>query len=137
MSFKDRFLEFAIPRTVGFLIGIPILLLAIMGDHLLGKDGICTFVRYVYLPFTAIVFGCLLRFAWLRRQRRLRGARWKQRIQQIADNIDPSFDDGMFVHFCEFTDEYELERTLDLLKQMPKGQRNVNEAYDKVLESDG
>lgn len=140
MSFKDRLLEFAGPRTVGYLIGIPILLLAIMGDYFVGEDGmrkVTTFLRYLYVPFTIIVLGCLLRFRWLRRKRKIRGAQWKKRIQQIADNIDQSFDNLDFDSFCEFTDESELEKTIEFLKQMPKGQRDVNEAYDRVLESDG
>lgn len=133
MSFKDRFLEKAWQRVLGLLIAIPLIAL---GDYFLGAEGLRKFMNnlsYVLLALMVPLFGYLF---WQRREihkARLKAAQWKQRILQIADNTDQPYDVFTFDDFCEFTDDSELERTIEFLEQMPKGHRNVNEAYAKVL----
>ena len=133
MNFKDRLLEFAWPRTVAFLIATPLMLL---GYYFLGGDGMHKLMDYLGYVFGALLiplFGYMFWQHWQICQGKQRAAQWKQRIQQIADSTDKPYDIYTFDEFCEFMDDSELERTLEFLEQMPKGQRNVNEAYAKVL----
>ena len=133
MSSKDRLLEYAKARTVVLMIVFPLIMLGYyfwVADDMHGDLNYLSYVFGVLLiPFLGLMF-------WLRRQRhksKLRGSQWKQRIEHIADSTDHPYDIFTFDEFCEFTDESELERTIEFLEQMPKGQRNVNEAYAKVL----
>lgn len=133
MSFKDRFLEKAWQRVLALLIVFPLI---VLGDYILGADGLHKFMNhlsYVLLALMVPLFGYLLWQRWEIHKNKLRTAQWKQRIQQIADSTDKPYDIFTFDDFCELTDESELERTIEFLEQMPKGQRHVNEAYAKVL----
>jgi hypothetical protein len=132
MSFKDRFLE----KAWQWVLALPIAILLIAVRHYIGDDGmqkIKPVLTYGGAALMLALFGYMFWLRWQRRQRKLRAAQWKQRIQQIADNTDQPYDIFTFDDFCEFTDDSELERTIEFLEQMPKGQRNVNEAYAKVL----
>lgn len=124
-------------QFLGLLIAI---LLIALGDYFLGADGLRKFMNnmsYVLLALMVPLFGYLL---WQRREihkAKLKTAQWKQRIQQIADSTAQPYDIYTFDDFCEFMDDSELERTIEFLEQMPQGQRNLNEAYTKVLAENG
>ncbi len=134
MSFKDRFRTKAWPKILFFLIVGP---LAALAYYFFGVEGATTFFALLGYGSVALVIFVLGHGFWQYWQVQVQAAQWKQRIQQIADCTDRPYEEYSFDEFCEITDDSELERTIDFLKQMPKGQRNVNEAYAKVLAEDG
>ena len=133
MSFKDRFSEKVKFQILGYLIVVP---LTALTYYFFGIEGATTFMALLAYGSVALLFLSLVCMFWPSEQIRdntVQAAQWKQRIQQIADNTDQPYDVYTFDEFCEFMDDSELERTIEFLEQMPKGQRNVNEAYAKVL----
>lgn len=101
-----------------------------------GIEGATTFMALLAYGSAALVILLLVHVCWHEwrtRQNKGQSTQWKQRIQQIADCTDRPYEDYSFDEFCEITDDSELERTITFLKQMPKGQRNLNEAYASVL----
>jgi hypothetical protein len=130
MSFKDRFHTKVWPKILCFLIVSPLTALAYC---FFGVEGATTFIALLAYGCVALVTYGMGRVLWLEWQTKAQTVQWKQRIQQISDCTDSPYEEYSFDDFCEFTDDLELERTIEFLKQMPKGQRNVNEAYAKVL----
>ena len=59
---------------------------------------------------------------------------FKLRIEQIADNTSSPYLGYSLDEFCEYTSDYELQKTIRMLRQMPKGKRILRVAYEKVLE---
>ena len=133
MSFKDRFPEKVRFQILIYLIVGPLFALAY---YFFGIVGVNSFVALLAYGGVTLVFLSLVYAFWPTRQMRenkVQAAQWKQQIQQIADCTDRPYEEYSLDEFCEITDDSELERTIEFLKQMPKGQRNVNEAYAKVL----
>jgi hypothetical protein len=132
MSFKDQFRE----KAWQMILALPLAILLIAVREYIGDDRMQKIEPVLTYVGAALMLALLGYMLWLCRQTRQikkRAAQWKQRILQIADNTDQPYDVFTFDDFCEFTDDSELERTIEFLEQMPKGQRNVNEAYSKVL----
>ncbi|MHB1081423.1 MAG: hypothetical protein ACYC67_18655 [Prosthecobacter sp.] len=130
MSYKDRFPEKVRFKILIYLIVGPLFALAY---YFFGIDGTNTLVGLLAHGGVSLVFLFLAYTLWQIRENKVQAARWKQRIQHIADCTDRPYEEYSFDEFCEITDDSELERTIEFMEQMPMGQRNVKDAYAKVL----
>lgn len=130
MSIKERFNEKVRFRIFGYLIVVPLFAPAY---YFFGIDGVNTFVALLAYGGVTLVSLYLVYTLWQIRDNKVHAAQWKQRVQEVADHINDPYETFTFDEFCELTDDSGLERTIEFLKQMPKGQRNVREAYAKVL----
>lgn len=137
MSLKDHFIGKVLWNVLALLIATSLFAL---GDYFLSSANLEKLVNissYVLIALTIPMFGYLLWQRWQTHTQKLHAAKWKQRISAIADSTDEPWEDYTFDDFCELMDDSELERTIEFLEQMPKGQRRVSTAYAEVLKKYG
>jgi hypothetical protein len=137
MSFMERLTSGLKQRLVALLIVAPLMAL---GYYFFGDAGMDKFKASfdgIVAVLLIVAFGYMFWLMWTDRKAKARAAIWKQRISKVADSTDEPYEDETLDDFCEFTHETELERTLEFLKQMPKGRRHLKQAYAEVLKKHG
>uniref|UniRef100_UPI003784D67D hypothetical protein n=1 Tax=Prosthecobacter sp. TaxID=1965333 RepID=UPI003784D67D len=133
----DRFTSSLKQRLLVLLIVGPLIALIyyFFGDA--GMDKFKTIFERLAVALLILVFVYMFWLMWGDRKSKARASVWKQRISSVADSTDEPYEDETLDDFCEFTNQTELVRTLELLEQMPKGQRHLKHAYAEVLKKYG